>query len=372
MSKRLGFKPRYIRSQQSYKLSNDNYGSGTFGTLNNYRTVQHKQREGFDLVNKTFSNKVYVCVDKDTKKYAMSFDDTDASYISPVIVKPVNLHDKSQWITSDAGAGVLNFFYSLKNYLHIELERNKELGDIIPIMRSDLWENAFFKFGDDNEIIVDFNKGGKSAKGSQYCLAFRKEGLDYSGEPVDTLATKWNDEYKFFDPSTVKNYDDSGNKTTPTPTQPEPTTPEPTEQPPATPTNESFISRMFNYVWKPIQESFFVKETMEPETPAAPTQATPAKVNKSGFRYLELVELDNIDESVWSYKWVFQEVWDMRTATNIALETKQINDLEEIDKEALDNIHSAYDKLKYKYEQEKQFWANEKADYDSHFMTKFY
>jgi len=210
-------------------------------------------------------------------------------------------------------------------------------------MRSDIWENAFFKFGDDNEIIVDFNKGGKETRGSQYCLAFRKEGLDYSGESVDTLAVKWNNEYKYFDSSKVKSFDASGNKI-------------------ETSTSESFVSRMFNYIWKPIRESFFVKERMEDEAPK----------NKSGFTYLELVELDNIDENIWSYKWVFQEVWDMRTATNIALETKQITDLEAIDEEALTNQKSAYDKLKYKYEQEKQFWDEEKADYDSHFMTKFY
>ena len=358
MSKRLGFKPRYINTQHNYHISNDKYGTGTFGTLNNYKSVNKRQNvEGFDLVNKTFSNKVYVCVDKDTKKYAISFDDKDSSYISPVIVKPVNLHDKSQWITSDAGAGVLNFFYSLKNYLHIELERNKELGNIIPIMRSDLWENAFFKFGDDNEIIVDFNKGGKDARGTQYCLAFKKEGLDYENEPVDTLAVKWNDEYKFFDSASVQNYDPSGNKINDTSAEAE-------DKPKET---ESFISRMFNYVWEPIRESFFVKERMEGEE-----TKTSAPKNKSGYPYLQLVELDNIDEKVWSYRWIFQEVWDMRTATNIALETRQINDLEEIDKEAITNKQSAYDKLKFKYEQEKQFWETEKAEYDAHFMTKFY
>ena len=371
MSKRLGFKPSFIRSQPNYQLRADGINTGTFGTFANYSG--HSRREGFDLVNKTFSNKVYVCVDKATKKYAISFDANDKSYTAPAIIKPVDLHDKSQWITSDAGAGVLNFFYSLKNYIHIELKENKQLG-IVPIMRSDLWENAFFKFGDDNEIIVDFNKGGKSSDEFQYCLAFKKTGLPYDNESVDSLAVKWNQEYKYFDASTISKYDPNGTKVGGD---------EPKKE------GESFIARAFNYLWKPIRESFFVKEAMgEDEEPADsadgpdttdivtdtskadPTK--PAPKNDSGYTYLELVKLQGINKELYSYQWIFQEVWDIRTATNIALETKQIEDLQAIDQEALTNKEKAYQTLKDKYTQEKAQWEQEKADYDAHFMTKFY
>lgn len=366
MSKRLGFKPRYIRSQQKYSLNTNNFSNGTF----------RRHNERFDLVNKTFPQKIYVCVDKETKKYAMAYDDKDKTNTSPVIIKPVDLSDKSQWMTSDAGAGILNFFYSLKNYIYVEVERNEELGGIIPIMRSDKWKNSYFKFGDNNEIIVDFNKGGKDSNGVQYCLAFRKTGIKYNGlKDVNTLASRWSNDHKAYDPSFVKSYDASGNKLN------------------DAATNESFISKAFRTIWKPIHETFFIKERMSEETnedpqgddsdvPQADVDDVPqeeddevveeAKKNTSGLPYLELVQLEDIDPDVWSYQWMFQEVWDVRTSTNLALENKQIEDLESIDQLALKNKQLAYDTLKTMYEEDKQIWDEEKAAYDSHFMTKFY
>ena len=326
MSKRLGFKPRFINSQLRYHNTVDGIGTGTFGTFANYRTRTSVPylRENFDLVNKTFPNKVYVCVDKETKKYAMGYDPKDKSAIAPAIVKPVNLNDKSEWMTSDAGAGILNFFYSLKSFIHIELEKDDSRGGIIPVMRSDSWQNAFFDFGDNGEIIVNFSKGGKQSDDDRYCLAFKKEGLSYSGESVDVLAQKWNDDYKYFDSSSVSNYDPDENK------------------------KEGFVSKC----WRAVKETF-----MERADDTA---------------YLELVKLDGIDKNKYSYTWMFQEVWDMRTATNIALETKQITDLESIDKEALNNKEQAYEMLRNQYLIERQHWEQEKAEYDSHFMTRFY
>ena len=324
MSKRLGFKPRFINSQPRYHNTIDGIGTGTFGTFANYRTISSSpaMRENFDLVNKTFSNKVYVCVDKETRKYAIGYDPKDKSTKAPVIVKPINLEDKSEWMTIDAGVGILNFFYSLKSYIHIELEKDEEHDGIIPVMRSDVWQNAFFDFGNNGEIIVNFLKSGKQ-NDDRYCLAFRKDGLSYSGESVETLAQKWNNDYKYFDSSNV-NYDDDGNK------------------------KEGFMNKCWNFV----KEKFV--ERADDTT------------------YLELVKLDGIDKNKYSYTWAFQEVWDMRTATNIALETKQIMDLESIDKEALNNKEQAYDILRTQYLAEKQHWDQEKAEYDSHFMTRFY
>ena len=46
MSKRLGFKPRFINSQAGYRYQQDGIGLGTFGVFNNYNKIN---REGFFL-----------------------------------------------------------------------------------------------------------------------------------------------------------------------------------------------------------------------------------------------------------------------------------------------------------------------------------
>lgn len=288
------------------------------------------------------------------KKYAIGYDATNKRITTNVIVKPVNLHDKSQWICSDAGAGILNFFYSLNCFIHIEIERDPELG-MIPVMRSDVWQNAFFTFGDNGEIFVDFNKGGKDAGGDKYCLAFRKDQLSYSDnlKTVSELASEWNKEYKYFDSSSVQTYDPDGNK------------------------KEGFISRCWNW----LKEDFIERMDGEPseggeEAGSGAESGEPsgegAGEQKEDVCYLELVNYNTIDKEAYNCTWAFQEVWDIRTATNIALETKQINDLEEIDKIALENKELAYEKLKSMYEAEKALWTHEKAEYDSHLMTRYY
>ena len=391
MSKRAGFTRRFIQSQRNFSYQTDGINSSSFGVFNDYHNVSRggkkvnkpliresynsrsiprplrggyfipppqlvpqNRKEAFDLVNLTFPNKVYVCVDKDTKKYAIGYDPKNKSISSPVIVKPVNLHDKSQWICSDAGAGILNFFYSLSCFIHIEIERSEEYGNIIPVMRSDIWQNAFFNFGDNGEIFVDFNKGGKSAGGDRYCLAYRKDQLSYSNDlkTVSELASEWNKEYKYFDSSSVQNYDPDGNK------------------------KESFISKC----WRWLKEDFVERmdgeegegDHNEPEPETPPTDKPAVNPSSSESCFLELVNYSTIDKEAYNYTWAFQEVWDIRTATNIALETKQISDLEEIDKLALENKELAYQKLKSMYEADKALWEHEKSEYDSHFMTKYY
>ena len=368
MSKRAGFTRRFIQSQHNFAYGSDGVGTSSFGIFNDYhkprrpgnnfsfvrvprpitgghflpppRLFSPLRRETFDLVHLTFPNKVYVCVDKESKKYALGYDAKDKTHATPVIVKPVNLYDKSQWICSDAGAGILNFFYSLSCFIHIEIERDESKGGIIPVMRSDIWQNAFFKFGENGEIFVDFSKGGKETTGDRYCLAFKKDQLSYSNQlkTVSELASEWNKEYKYFDPNSVKTYDDDGNK------------------------KESFISRCWNWLKEDFVEH--MDETNETTEKASSSEAD--------ICYLELVNYDTMNKNEYSYTWAFQEVWDIRTATNIALETKQITDLEEIDKLALENKELAYQKLKSMYEAEKELWTREKSDYDSHFMTKYY
>ena len=381
MSKRAGFTRRFIQSQRNFTYQQDGIGSPSFGVFNDYHGSSNRQhgsreayrynasiprplqighflppphlvppnrRERFDLVNLTFPNKVYVCVDKETKKYAIGYDATNKRITTNVIVKPVNLHDKSQWICSDAGAGILNFFYSLNCFIHIEIERDSELG-MIPVMRSDVWQNAFFTFGDNGEIFVDFNKGGRDAGGDKYCLAFRKDQLSYNNnlKTVSELASEWNKEYKYFDSSSVQTYDPDGNK------------------------KEGFISRCWNW----LKEDFIERMDgtgEEDDSGAENGEPSEGGEQKEDVCYLELVNYNTIDKEAYNCTWAFQEVWDIRTATNIALETKQISDLEEIDKIALENKELAYEKLKSMYEAEKALWNHEKAEYDSHLMTRYY
>ena len=405
MSKRLGFTRRFINKQPNYRVQSDGISTGGFGTVESYKYISHnrpnlltdysgydgydgrnererfiplhrqvspRNYESFDLVNQTFPNKVYVCVDKGSKKYAIAYNAKDESTTSPVIVKPVNLHDKSEWITSDAGAGILNFFYSLKSFIHIDVNYDESKGGIIPVMRSDIWQNAFFEFGTDGSIILKSSKDGV-----KYCLAFKKAALSYSNDlpTVSELADKWNKEYRYFDASSVSKWNSDGNPIDAAEESNDDNNENKYEEEEQ---KESFISK----AWKWVKESFTERmdvdvdadeeEEENDEKLTAPNIVKPQIEGLNDVCYLELVKYDNIDGNVYSYQWEFQEVWDIRTATNIALETKQIEDLKEIDKIALQNKEQAYNQMKAKYEAEKAYWDQEKAVYDSHFMTKFY
>ena len=324
MNKRTGFTSNYIRNQRLYQehftphyiamgTSSRAMLPGALGTVNNnydnnynYRRSQMRAKEGFDMVFQTQSNKVYVLVDEDTMKTAIGYDESDKSYTAPVIMKAVDLNDKTQWVTSNSDAGIINFYYSAMNYFNIEIANDKSLGDIIPVRRSDRFKNAFFKFSDADHSIIF--KPGCEETDAQYCLAFKKEKAPSAQKDAKVQQTEWSDKYKYYDEESVKGAD--------------------------APKTESFS------LWNRLMGRS--KENYDDNT-----------------CYLELVNHESIDSKIYSYKWKFVEVWDQRTATNLALESQQIKDVENISAEALGSADKAlkawedkYNELNKKYEED--------------------
>lgn len=290
--KRLGFKPSVIRNQRNFHLTNDNINTGSFGTFNSYNKVSRSSgnhKEAFDLVNQTQTNKVYVCVDRATQKFAIGYDDSDSSFEAPVLVKPLDINDRSQWLMANSDSGIMTFFYTSANHFRIDFEKDNELG-IIPIKRSDKFKNAIFTFGNNGEIFV---KLANSSDPTLWCLAFKKGDLEGASTQPEKQFSDWDQRYQYYKDESSAEYK-----------------------------KEGFLSSLWNAV-----------------NPFASTHKEGFDIAKEAR--LELVNYEKMDRNVYSYQWIWYTVWDVRTATNLALETEQIKDLQGIDKEAIDNSTAA-------------------------------
>lgn len=365
MNKRSGFRPNYLRNQIAYQEQfTPTYGASSRAHLpaaitmtntarrsgipnyydyslnydqtdqhnlrynTNYHTKPHyhsqyRNKEHFDLVNNTQTTKVYVMVDEDTLSTAIGYDEKDTSNTAPIIMKAVDLNDKTQWVTSASDVGIVNFYYSAKNYFNIEISEDKSLGGIIPVRRSDRFKNAFFDFKDDHSIV--FNPGSDETS-VHYCLAFKKQKAPKANSSASIQQQDWNKRFSFYDKDSAKppdsdsdSDDDNGDKSTDN----DDNDGKSTDDDGKSKSSESFIVSWWNSLFGGTKENY-----------------------DDNTCYLELVKYEGIDEKVYSYKWKFVEVWDQRTSTNLALETEQIKDLQTLDKDALSNADQAMTQLK--------------------------
>ena len=295
MNKRLGFRPQYIRSNREHIV--------------NQRITRSK--EGFDMKRKTSSNKIYVITDK-TGSYAIGYDSSDTSNSAPLIIKPLDLHDKTQWITINADVGIFNFFYSTQPHLIVDITPNDE--GLRVCRRSDIFKNGYFKFGDTENTIIFLEPSNTSEDGSNdYCLAFQKAKAVAAEQKLADQLTAWNKRYSFYNNDTNT---------------------DPVE------TKESFGRRRGN-----------VRERYDSNT-----------------CYLEIVKRKSLDTDKYSYEWELQEIWDQRTSTNVALESEQIKDLESIDANAVANAGLLVNAIKTKYDQLDTEYKNNLTLVNSHFI----
>ena len=245
MNKRSGFTTRFLRRQRN--------------------------AERFDMVFGTFPNRLYVLTDT-TGQYAITGEE-DSDY---VVMKKVDKANKYQWVLVDADTGTICFFTDLKNYMSITV-----IDAQINVKRSDILKNGTFTFNSDFTITLkDY---------PDYCLAFKKSGLQLSSaavdsdtEEADTDATDASETEEITPPA-----DATG------------TTGGTTSAAGATGTTEGFFSRRY-------YEHFTNRRWRRERFDAAVDIP------------LEVVKVKGLDLNTYSNVWKFELVYDLRELTDNA------------------------------------------------------
>ena len=366
MSKRLGFRPQYIRANREYTINKGISNRPTRGI-----------KEGFDMKRKTSVNKVYVLADK-TGKYAIGYDPSDNSNSVPLLIKNVDLHDKTQWITVDADTGVFYFYYASQPHLVVDITPNDQ--GLRICRRSDIFKNGYFKFGDTENTIIFVEPSNTSTDGSNdYCLAFQKANAPPPPNGSKTASEQlvdWNKRYSF--------YNDDKNTA------------------PVNTTSESF-SFFSLFRWGKRVEKY---DTPADGSSGSGTGTDPSNGGSSGSGgsggssgsgtgtgtdpstggssggsssgsggstngskcYLEIVKRNSIDDSKYSFEWDLYEIWDQRTSTNVALETEEIKDLNDIDASAVQNADLLVKAMQTKYDLLDNEYKNNLKLVNGHFI----
>lgn len=167
MNKRTGFRPRYVRSQYQYNSH---------------------VKEGFDIQNLTSTTKNYIIVDADTGKFAIAYDESDTNNSSPLIIKPVDIHDKTQWVTVDADIGIINFVFDVKNHVNADISISD---GVRHVKKADTFNKIYLSFAEEKKIKLNVSN-------SEYYFAFKTANAKAADKSIDSQLSEWNNTFGYY------------------------------------------------------------------------------------------------------------------------------------------------------------------------------